>query len=37
LIGSGNFGTVRLAEPKSNPHKVVAIKSIPREKVEDEI
>jgi serine/threonine protein kinase len=37
IIGSGNFGTVRLAAPHSNPHKMVAIKSIPREKVEDEI
>lgn len=37
LIGSGNFGTVRVAAPYSNPHKIVAVKSIPREKVEDEI
>ena len=37
LIGSGNFGTVRLASPHSNPHKVFAIKSIPREKIEDEL
>ena len=37
LIGSGNFGTVRLAAPISNPHKIVAVKSIPREKIEDEI
>lgn len=37
LIGSGNFGTVRLAHPYSNPNKIFAIKSIPREKIEDEL
>jgi calcium-dependent protein kinase len=37
LLGSGNFGTVRLASPRSNPKKVYAIKSIPREKVDEEI
>ena len=37
LIGSGNFGTVRLATPKTNPNRVVAIKSIPREKIEADI
>lgn len=37
VIGSGNFGTVRLASPWNNPHKVYAVKSIPREKVEEEI
>ena len=37
LLGTGNFGTVRLASPLSNPKKVYAIKSIPREVVEEEI
>jgi calcium-dependent protein kinase len=37
VIGSGNFGTVRLASPWSSPHKVYAVKSIPREKVDPEI
>lgn len=37
VIGSGNFGTVRLARPFSNPLKIYAIKSIPREKIESEI
>ena len=37
LIGSGNFGTVRLAKPYSNPHKVYAIKSIAREKIDSEL
>ena len=37
LLGSGNFGTVRLASPRYNPKKVYAIKSIPREKVDEEI
>jgi calcium-dependent protein kinase len=37
LLGTGNFGTVRLASPWSNPKKVYAIKNIPREKVEEEI
>jgi hypothetical protein len=37
LIGSGNFGTVRLATPFTNPNKQFAIKSIPREKLEDEL
>lgn len=37
LIGSGNFGTVRLASPHTNPQKIFAIKSIPREKIEDEL
>lgn len=37
LLGSGNFGTVRLAYPRSNPNKVYAIKSIPRKKVDEEI
>ena len=37
IIGSGNFGTVRLAAPISNPHKVYAVKSIPREKIEADI
>lgn len=37
LIGSGNFGTVRLATPKSNPNKIFALKTIPREKIENEI
>jgi len=37
IIGSGNFGTVRLAAPLSNLQKTVAIKSIPREKIESEI
>ena len=37
LIGSGNFGTVRLASSKSNPQKVFAIKSIPREIIDKEI
>ena len=36
-IGSGNFGTVRLAHPKNNPNKVFAIKTIPRDKIEDEL
>lgn len=36
IIGSGNFGTVRLAAPHSNPHKTYAVKSIPREKVDPE-
>jgi hypothetical protein len=34
MIGSGNFGTVRLAAPLSNPHKIYAVKSIPREKID---
>jgi hypothetical protein len=33
LIGTGNFGTVRLASPWSNPSKLYAIKSIPKDKV----
>lgn len=37
IIGSGNFGTVRLASPKSNPTKVFAVKSIRREKIEQDI
>lgn len=38
IIGTGNFGTVRLASPWSNPSKLYAIKSIPRDKVRgDEI
>ena len=37
LLGTGNFGTVRLASPWSNPLKVYAIKNIPREKVDEEI
>lgn len=36
-IGSGNFGTVRLASPHSNPNKIFAIKSIPREKIEEDL
>ena len=36
-IGSGNFGTVRLASPKTNPDKIFAVKTIPREKIEDEL
>lgn len=34
VIGTGNFGKVRLASPWSNPRKLFAIKSIPRDKVE---
>lgn len=34
MLGTGNFGTVRLASPYSNPQKLYAIKSIPRDKVE---
>jgi serine/threonine protein kinase len=34
VIGSGNFGTVRLASPYSNLNKVYAVKSIPRAKIE---
>jgi serine/threonine protein kinase len=30
IIGSGNFGTVRLANQISNPLKNYAVKSIPR-------
>jgi calcium-dependent protein kinase len=37
LLGTGNFGTVRLASPYSNPKRVYAVKSIPRERVEQEI
>jgi calcium-dependent protein kinase len=37
LIGQGNYGTVRLATPISNPSKTVAIKSIPRDLIEKEI
>jgi serine/threonine protein kinase len=37
IIGSGNFGTVRLATHISNPNKLFAVKSIPREKIEAEI
>lgn len=35
-IGSGNFGTVRLGSLWTNPKKLYAIKSIPRDKVEGE-
>ena len=34
VVGSGNFGTVRLATPNSNPTKMFAVKSIPRERIE---
>lgn len=37
IIGSGNFGTVRLAHPLSNPNKVFAVKSIPRDIIDKEI
>lgn len=37
IVGSGNFGTVRLANPVSNPDKVFAIKSIPREIIDNDI
>lgn len=37
IIGSGNFGTVRLAHPHSNPNKVFAVKSIPRDIIDKEI
>jgi serine/threonine protein kinase len=37
VIGSGNFGTVRLASQPANPGKLYAIKSIPRDKIADEI
>ena len=37
LIGSGNFGSVRLAYPYANPHKTFAIKSIAREKIDKEL
>jgi calcium-dependent protein kinase len=38
VIGTGNFGTVRLASPWANPSKLFAIKSIPKDKVQgDEI
>jgi hypothetical protein len=37
IVGSGNFGTVRLASPYSNPHKKFAIKSIPRKRIEKDI
>ena len=34
LLGSGTFGTVRLAYKTNNPEKKFAIKSILREKIE---
>ncbi len=34
VLGSGNFGTVKLAYQYNNPKKVYAVKSIPREKVD---
>ena len=36
-IGAGNFGTVRLASPKTNPEKIFAVKTIPRERIEDDL
>ena len=30
-LGSGSFGTVRLAHPRNNPNKLFAIKSILRD------
>ena len=37
VLGTGNYGTVKLAHQYSNPKKVYAIKSIPCEKVDEEI
>lgn len=37
VIGTGNFGTVRIASQISNPGKMYAIKSIPREKIDEDI
>lgn len=37
VIGSGNFGTVRLASQFTNESKIFAIKSIRRERIESEI
>eukprot|EP00349_Pseudokeronopsis_sp_Brazil_P000825 CAMPEP_0202961350 /NCGR_PEP_ID=MMETSP1396-20130829/5399_1 /ASSEMBLY_ACC=CAM_ASM_000872 /TAXON_ID= /ORGANISM="Pseudokeronopsis sp., Strain Brazil" /LENGTH=103 /DNA_ID=CAMNT_0049681093 /DNA_START=90 /DNA_END=401 /DNA_ORIENTATION=- len=37
VIGSGNYGTVRLASPYANEGKVFAVKSIPKEKLESEL
>ena len=37
IVGSGNFGTVRLATPYSNPHKKFAVKSIPRKRIEKDM
>ena len=36
-IGTGSFGTVRLASLKSNGGKTFAIKSIKREKIEEDL
>jgi len=37
LIGSGNFGSVRQAAPLCNPHKLFAVKSIAREKIDNDL
>ena len=34
ILGTGNFGTVRLAHKASNPDRKFAVKSLPRKKVE---
>ena len=37
ILGSGNFGTARLAHKVGNPAKKFAIKSLPRKKVEADL
>lgn len=37
VLGSGNFGTARLAHKVGNPSKKFAIKSLPRKKVEADL
>ena len=37
VLGTGNFGTVRLAHKPGNPRKKFAVKSLPRKKVEVEL
>jgi len=37
VIGSGNYGTVRLGSLHTNQSKVFAVKSIPKQRLETEL
>ena len=37
VLGTGNFGTVRLAYKTGNPNKKFAVKSLPRKTVEADL